>query len=739
MKKGICTGDRNLQINQVFPEEAFYHHGKGGCILDVTKPPFNAKGDGSTNDTQALCAAMRFVRDNYEIFREGEFSSCSQRMNRNWVIYLPDGKYLVDDTISQGWPALGMNIRNGWDHVEYLTVDSLEHEKEIYLRGGTEKPVLHGHPQLSAYDDNSGSYMLGQYGSALLYNEVNWAIKIIGQSRKNTIIRLKDSCDGFGLGTAKAVLSFYLLQRGSNINLGNFLENVTIDTGKNNPGATGLRWNSSNWGGVRNVAIRSFKGAGKTGILMECNNATGYLHDLLIEGFETGIKLAAGRETTITMEYVTLIGQRNVAIRVGNAGSGGGGDSLSARCLKISDVPRVFEIGRAGQVILLESEFTANSHDSAALNVEKDGFLLARDIRLSGFDAAVVQTGNIVLQGDEIDEFYSMPPVSIPERKNVHTMRLPVEDSPLILPEPDISLWACVEEFGAVGDGRTDDTSAIQCAMDSGKPVICFRKPNYVINGTVDIPASVREITFLFGAVQRTHASSFDASGFFRIAEASEEPLLIHRGVNAGAVFVEHSADRVIVMEDIFVIFNHVRTYLSEDKMIFPAAVDQNTEIWRLYRNQQLQGSPKTIFVNNCIGFAGDKPDGSLAVENVRVWGRMINTEHVPGALYSFRNSQAWIFGFKSENCDTIFAAKDHSRLEVLGGSFLNFTEKNGPSVISNDSELTTLFYMWHWSIAPELIWLDESSDTVTNFSAREFQPLKGEDSAVVFLNRNIN
>ncbi len=61
-----------------------------------------------------------------------------------------------------------------------------------------------------------------------------------------------------------------------------------------------------NWGGVRNVAIRSGDGRGRAGLVTDANNATGYHHDLLIKGFDVGIEIAAGRETMVTLEYATL-------------------------------------------------------------------------------------------------------------------------------------------------------------------------------------------------------------------------------------------------------------------------------------------------------------------------------------------------------------------------------------------------------------------------------------------------
>jgi hypothetical protein len=116
-----APGDRRPPINQVYPPEAFYHVGRGGRILDVTKPPFNAKGDGVTDDTKALIAALRFVRDNYEIHQGDDYSYCTKRHDRNWVVYLPDGEYLISDTVSQGWPALAMNILKGWDSLSSIS------------------------------------------------------------------------------------------------------------------------------------------------------------------------------------------------------------------------------------------------------------------------------------------------------------------------------------------------------------------------------------------------------------------------------------------------------------------------------------------------------------------------------------------------------------------------------------------------------------------------------------------
>lgn len=697
-----APGDRNLPIHQVYPPEAFHHTGKGGRVLDVTQPPFNAKGDGKTDDTQALVAAMRFVRDHYELIHGKDFSFCEKMNNRNWVIYLPDGEYLVSDTVSQGWPAQAINILKGWSQVQTVNVNSPEHEVQLNAGGAQE-----------------------------VYSEMNWAIRIVGQSRGKTVIRLKDSAPGFGKGSEKAVVTFYLLKEGSNVNNGNVIQNVTIDTGKGNPGAIGLKWSASNYGGIRNVAIRSADGYGRAGLLMDRRNATSYLHDLLVEGFDVGIELTAGAETAVTLEHATLSRQRETALRVG--GEKTGHVCLSARKILTHDAPVALRAVHAAQVVFLDSKLTSTRDSAAAMVLETDGYLFARDVGVSGYRAAVVRHGETVLNGSVIKEYASTKPVSLHGDAPVQSLRLPVKDTPFVKPETDLSKWANVDVFGAAGDGITDDTAAIQRAMRSGKPVVYFPKANYVINGTVDIPASVREISWLFGGVHRSIAAEKDGPGLFRVAEPSAEPLRLHGAITAGGVFLDHDADRPVVLEDIEVWFHHCRDYVGKADMLFPSPAAQNTTIWRLYRNTRPAGATKEVFVNNSLFFAADDLEEKHALENVRAWARMVNSEHIPGAQYAFRRSDAWIFGFKSENADRLFLADGHARLEVLGGSFLNWdSKKKGPAIISRDSHVFVVCYMW--TVVPETILREENNGVIDTLPATRFSILHKANGAIIVI-----
>ena len=126
--------------------------------------------------------------------------------------------------------------------------------------------------------------------------------------------------------------------------------------------------------------------------------------------------------------------------------------------------------------------------------------------------------------------------------------------------------------FGALGDGIHDDTAAVQRAVNSGKPVVWFPKATYVINGTVDIPATVREMAFLWASVYRTGSDSpNDGPAMFRVAEPSTQPLFLHRNHNAGGIFLDHEAYRPVVFEDVIAWFHHDQWRAKIAGVRFPA------------------------------------------------------------------------------------------------------------------------------------------------------------------------
>ena len=115
--------------------------------------------------------------------------------------------------------------------------------------------------------------------------------------------------------TLNALLQFYLLKNGSSINRELCAEPHHLNR-QGEPGAVGMKWNAANWGGIYNVAIRSGDGSGRAGLMMDRRNAHGYQHDIVVDGFDVGVEMAAGSVSVVVLEYATLTNQRQAAIRI---------------------------------------------------------------------------------------------------------------------------------------------------------------------------------------------------------------------------------------------------------------------------------------------------------------------------------------------------------------------------------------------------------------------------------------
>ena len=225
-------------------------------VLNVMEPPYNAKGDGKTDDTAAIQAAIGSV------FEDGRYAT--PRM-----IYFPEGTYLVSGPLESRLEVGGWS--GGWRAGMILVGES---------RDGT----------VIKLEDNAEGY-----GDA---DKPKWVIATGSESDDHT--KPGETTSG-----------------GGNRAFRHSIINLTVDVGSGNPGAVGIDYVANNRGAVEWVTIRSSdpEMAGHTGLKMTRNwPGPSMIQGVTIEGFDRGIDVAHF-EYGNSYENITLTGQRKVGIQ----------------------------------------------------------------------------------------------------------------------------------------------------------------------------------------------------------------------------------------------------------------------------------------------------------------------------------------------------------------------------------------------------------------------------------------
>ncbi|NHA67159.1 glycosyl hydrolase family 28-related protein [Phycicoccus flavus] len=565
----------------VYPDDVYADSLDGVGVFDV-KRHFGAVGDGVTDDTAAFIAASSHIVDRYQADR-ADVARGSQN-----VIYVPDGEYLVSDTIVYDAPLL----ENG-----------------------------NGQEQIAR-------------------------IRFQGESRHGTVIRLRDDAPGFGPGAHKPVLSLAKGSRNGSV-ASNYVQNLTIDTGSGNPGAVGLVHAGANNGGVRQVTIRSGDGTGDTGLSLEILVTQGSYRNLVVEGFDTGIFAGPPRGFSVAIEHVALAGQRVAGIVVEDA-------VVSVRDLDSrNSVPAGVVTGDDGLLVVLDSRLVGGATSATALD-SRSGGLLVRDVVAGGYGSAVTRSGDVVVPTGRVAE-YSAQGVQTLFPTAERTLGLPIEETPLRAWPQDVDSWANVQDFGAVGDGATDDAAAIQAAMDSGAAVVYFQPGHqYVLGATVTIPSSVERVNFMY-----THVVQGPGLDLFELAEG--EPMFRVGG---------RADDVPLVVEDLFGWIqgeerSPVLDHASRRTLVVLDCHHQHAPI---YRNSVSGGK---VFLESVSCRTGQhEPHVGLpgfVFTGQRVWARFLDPEYGDPNIVN-DGSDLWVMAFKLEGAWTAFETRAGGRTELLGG-----------------------------------------------------------------------
>ena len=578
----LIAQDRNPVRNVIYPDGAFVRN--GGRIIDVTQPPYNATGDGVTDDTDALIAAYTFVAQQFQ-----EFGWQGDDNKASYLLYFPEGTYLVGNTII--------------------------HEGAISF---TDPPEP------------------GPEGIA--------RVRIVGQNQENTIIRLRDNSPGFEAGAEREVVSFQKVgvgeRDGTNIPASNQLSDITINTGRGNPGAIGVLYLGANTSEISNVTIKSEDGTGFIGLDMPFFSVQGHYRDITVEGFDNGMRVLSSGETNPTLEYITLNNQNRTGILVVD------GSPCIRRLESTNAVPAISLVADQAQVVLIDSDLKGGEASAPAIDWQDTvSQLFVRNVQVAGYGASIRKAGTDVVSGN-VEEYVSGSVYTLFDAVEKKSLGLPVAESPLLEWEQDLSQWANVDEYPGANDAEK-----IQNAMNSGKPVVYFPRERYDITTPVSIPASVRHVDFMY-----TQPSIGDE---FVIAEGANEPLFLDHINGRGKV--TQTASRSVII--------------------------RNASLGYQYTSDQ----PSQLFLESAVNLGADK---NFCPPPLSIWGRSVNDENKQTSNFNVFGGTMWVLGFKTEGAQASYEVRAGGQLEVLGG-YRNETEadKGLPIVINDSSDVSFVGY----------------------------------------------
>ena len=449
-----------------------------------------------------------------------------------------------------------------------------------------------------------------------------------GQSRDGVVIRLADGSPAFGdPDKPRAVIRTVREGKVSADYFKTKLRNLTVDAG-NNRGAVGVLFYANNSGQLRDVTVR---GNGVCGVdLSYMLNGPLLVSGLRVDGFGVGIRGGSGPYNSQTLEGVTLRGQRECGLDAGD-------EAMFVRRLDFAG--RCPAVRCRGNFLMTDATLRATGPvEGPAVLVGSGAYL--RDVKAEGFgtflerrpydrktksygDSTETRTGDVAGS-----EWWTDMPADGPLPRS---LRLPVEETPPLSP-PDWSNAVYVDDFGADGADKADDTAAfaaaLEAAADRGATTLGLSaNGHYVVSGTLPIG----------GAIARVQGANS-----YLVPPRGEELRVVVGGGTAETV-----------------VFDLLDRPLGKYRVTFANASTRRVVVRSLRADYEITGPGDTFL---------EDTGNLLRITNpaARVWCRQLNCEQGDRTNVLNGGGDLWVLGLKTEKDQTLIDATG-GRTELLG------------------------------------------------------------------------
>ncbi len=542
----------------------------GSEVVNVKEDPYNAKGDGKNDDTEAIQKAL------------------SDHPDGDYIIYLPHGIYKITSALQ--WPSANKPDKD--------------------------------------------------YRRTILQ----------GESMGGTIIALQDDVPGFENPDFPQAVIY--TGDGPNPRQRNSIRDLTLRTGKKNPGAIGIRFNASVQGTINNVKVTSGDSSGVIGIDVGFTENIGPLliKNVEVDGFDVGI-YAAGKSNSMTFEHVTLSGQKKF-------GLDNDGQMLSIRAMRYKGgATAVYNHGQDASMVLVDGtlEYDPGKKGKKGAKpitaIVNEGQLFARSVVVSKFKSKIKSTRkayNENVSNTEIVEFATQANHQLCHSPKT-SMKLAATETPNNTEQKSMYWTSITGEYGGKANDGSDDSKAIQDAIDDGAETIFFPPGGrWTINRDIYLRNRIHRLIGTEGKI--------DGKGKFIIEDGAFVDLTIER-FSTFASGITNRSKRTLILKNMY-----LKSYESDDF------------------------STGDIFME-------DVAVGTIRTNQQRLWGRQVTMMgDTKGPKISNNGGTIWILGLTAKDGNTILHNFNKGSAELLGVNVIASDKaKNNPMFINDNSSISII------------------------------------------------